>query len=91
MTSGVKLAPMLGHCPPGFRVNEVGGDLGDRPQHKAVFENVCPRQPNRRLIEYQVVIEQEIDVERPRRKPCVAALPANQAMYRFDVSENVRR
>ena len=64
MARRVKFLPVVEHGPAGYRVHEVGCQLGQRTQDKTVFEYVAALNTYWPLVHDQVIVKQQVDIER---------------------------
>ncbi len=80
MTRRIKFLPVRQDRLAGDRVHEVGGQLGQRPQYKAVFQNVTARHAYRTFVDHIVIVKQQIDIERTCCPFIVTARATSQIM-----------
>src|SRR6056297_1581979 len=58
--------PELGEASPVHRVDQIGGELRQRAEHEIVLEHILPGQRERRAVGHQIVVQQQVQVQRPR-------------------------
>ena len=64
MAVGVEFLPMPEHRLARHRVYEVRGQFSQRSQHEAVLQDIAARHPHRAFVDYQIIVEQQVYIER---------------------------
>jgi hypothetical protein len=67
MTAGVKLLPMGLETLMCFGMHKFRRDLDHRAKNETEAQYVWPRQSDWWLVHYQIIVEQQVDIERSRR------------------------
>ncbi len=62
-------------------MHEFRRNLGQWTQDKTETQYIRPRQSDRRFVQYQIIIEQQIDIERSRRISSRCPAPVSCTVY----------
>ncbi len=87
MTCRVKFPPVLADQFACYRVTIIRGDFGQRPEYEAILQDIFPGQPNWRLVENELIVQQQVDVQRSRNEFFGAARTPRQIMDKLQLSE----
>lgn len=77
----IKIRPKLPKPPALERVHDLARDIGQGPQHEGITGNVLTRQVQAIVSNHEIIIKQDVEVERPGR---IARCIGCAAMLRLD-------
>ena len=70
------------------REDEIGRELGQRLERKAPLREAWMRHGQARLVQYDLTVDEQVEVDRPRPPPLAGAIATERLLYR---EENIEQ